>query len=230
MKDLTKLITKIDKSTNDQIAVGLSQDEKNELLAMLKSVDTQYDTQPCNNIIDFENCVSIPSKIQVLPQTREFVFESCLTCTTGQPVTVPIAPDDYLGSTMCTLYPIKIVGCIQYIAIADAFFNSGCFIESDNNERTPVSLCPTAPTLTPSSPPKTSGISVQGSVCVDTIVGYTASSNTCSSPIPCDAISVCLDPFTVSSEKILFSGKFILPITTNCEDIPSCSPTTCPIP
>lgn len=228
MKDLTKSITEIDKSINEQIAIGLSQDEKNELLAMLKSVDTQYDTTPYNNIIDFENCVSIPSKIQVLPQTREFVFESCLTCTTGQPVTVPIAPDDYPGPTMCTLFPIKIIGCIQYIAIADVFFNSGHFIESDNNDRTPVSLCPTA--LIPSAPPKTSGISVQGSVCVDTIVGYTASSSTCSSPIPCDAISVCLDPFTVSGEKILFSGKFILPITTNCGDIPSCSPTTCPIP
>ncbi|AGK97889.1 hypothetical protein [Clostridium pasteurianum] len=228
MKDPTKLISEINKLTNDQIAVGLSQDEKNELLAMLKSVDAQYDTQPYHNIIDFENCVSIPSKIQVLPQTRKFVFESCLICTTGQPVTVPIAPDDYLGPTKCTLYPIKIVGCIQYIAIADVFFNSECFIESDNNERTPVSLCPSP--LTPSAPPKTSGISVQGSVCVDAIVGYTASSSTCSSTISRDAISVCLDPFTVSGEKILFSGKFILPAITNYGDIPSCSPTTCPIP
>ena len=217
----------MNKSTNEQIAVGLSEEEKDELLSMLKSVDTQDAIETCNNIVSFENCVSIPNKIGVLPQAREFIFESCLTCTTGEPVTIPVTPDN-CPPVMCTLFPIKIVGCIQYIAIADVLFNSGCFIESDNNEQTTTSLCPT--TLSPSAPPKTSGISVSGSVCVDTIVGFTSSSSTCSSPIPCNAISVCLDPFTASDQKISFSGKFILPTTTDCGNIPSCSPTTCPTP
>lgn len=233
MKDLDELIIEMDKIAENQTAAELSDSEKKELLAMLDFSGKPAEPDPpahrhhhipCSTIVDFQNCIEVPNNISVLPQAREFIFQSCLTCVTGQPTTIPITVPG-CDTVNATLYPIKIVGCIQYIAVADVIFSGGCYIKTNNNTRTSQSICPTDPPVS-----STTGVSAAGCVCVDTVVGYTSNASSVSNAIPCSSISVCLNPFTVDAfGKISFSGKFLLPSITNCGSIPPCSPTACPV-
>ena len=227
MKNIHESLLDMDKFTKKQLAATLDDNEKKELLSMLDSITEQSsNTVECStsNIVNFENCISIPNGITVLPQAREFVYDSCLTCVKGDATIVTINPPN-CPPINASLYPIKIIGCIQYIAIADVNFASDiCYIKTSNNTSTVQSICPSAPPI----PTDTSGISVTGSVCVNTIVGFTANTPDCSSSIPCNVISVCLDSFTVDKNgRLLISGKFILPTITDCGTIPPCSKTSC---
>lgn len=229
MKDLDDLMIEMNKIARQQIAVELNEDDKKELLSMLGSTSSSAagdaELSNCSTIVDFQNCIEIPNNISVSPVKSELVFQSCLTCVTGPATRVPITTPPNCPPIEATLFPIKIVGCIQYIAVADVLFNNVCFVSTENNLRTSTSICPS-----PAPVSETTGLSASGCLCVDTIVGYTTSQSCVGSPIPCSAIAVCLDPVTVNDfGKLSFSGRFLLPNITDCSVIPSCVPTTCPI-
>lgn len=224
MKDLVELMIEMNKLTKQQIAVDLSEADKQELLSVLDNTDyssNQIDVPSTE--VAFQNCIDIPSNISVTPKEREFAFQSCLNCITGESVSVPITPPN-CPQIEAILFPIKIIGCIQYMAVADVSFANGCYVKIKNNIITNESICPSAPptsTLT--------GLSVFGCICVDKIVGYTSKESCFSTSIPCTSIGVCLDPFTASSGKLTFSGKFLLPNITDCSSIPGCTSANCPV-
>ncbi|AGK97907.1 hypothetical protein [Clostridium pasteurianum] len=226
MKDINKLLIEMDNLTAEQIAIGLNTNDKDELLSLLGSANTQDDSISCNNIVNFESTISIPNKIEATPNAREFVFKSFLNRTTGQPITVPVTPQNCSGTIPITLYPIKIVGFIQYIGIANVIFNNGFNISiTDNTTTTPLTATPLSPS---SLPPKTSYISLQDSIGVDTVIGYTVSADKYSNPIPSSVLSVSLNPFTVSGQNILFSGHFILPLANGSSSLANDLPTPSP--
>jgi hypothetical protein len=223
-------------NNNNELTATLDDAEKDELLSMINSIteDTKEELDcTTSNIIGFANTASVPNGITVLPKAREFIFNSTLTCIRGTATVVTITPPN-CPPIKASLYPIKVIGCIEYIAIANVNFqNDICYIKADDNITNTTSIAPAsppAPTASPASlssvPNASSGISVSGSLSVNSIVGYSAENPECSGTIPSNAISVALDAFTVdSSGRLSISGNFVLPVITNCNDIPLASPT-----
>lgn len=230
MKDIKDIMKEMDKLAQKQVAVELSEEEKNELMSLLGSTDRNHGTiEPCCNVVPFCCTVDVPKGFTVDltdAEEQEIDYVTCLTCCKDPDkavwVEAPIANCPGSDPLRFKATPVRIVGGIQFI-ITGPEVKGCCHVEegaaTDGNV-----VCPTP------TPGEGADICCIGSVCVDQVVAYVPGKpdEECK-VIPCEKVGVCFEP--VSTEDcngntiVKFTGKFILP--TDCKHT-ICTQTPCP--
>lgn len=227
MKDIKEIMMEMDNIAEIQVAADLSEDEKEELKNLIHA-STLGDPPPCGPCTDeVPYCckVSIPKDFSANFTEKRLSVVSKLFCFVDPcPCDVTCTPSASCATTpiTITLYPVRVIGCIQFIANASS-------LQGDCGVVNPTGLTP----LSNATDKKTVTICCQGSLCVDQIVDFHKNAPTRDERKPrkidCTNLQASIDVKledcncgTPGDIKVVsFSGLFKLPKTC---PTPTCAP------
>lgn len=177
MKDIREIMMEMKSSTNEQIAVELSEEEKEELKNLIhadgKGPHHQWGkptpkptpppcSEPCTDEVPYCNKVLIHNGFTTNIQDKRLAVVSSLYCFVD-PCPCEVSCTANLGTCQeilrLTVYPIRVIGCLSYVASASS-------VQGEAGVANPIGLTPLS-ALT-----NDAAISTQGTICVNQIVKF----------------------------------------------------------
>jgi hypothetical protein len=225
VKDIREIMMEMKSSTNEQIAVELSEEEKSELKNLIHTEDVKGFpwgrptpppcVEPCSDEVPYCNKVLVPNRLTVSVQNRRIAVSSSLYCFVD-PCPCEVSCTATLGSCQeilrLTVYPVRVIGCLNYVASIDGLTGEAGAVN-------PTGLTQLSALTNEAS------VSAQGTICVNQIVKFQKNPPTQDQRTPkriaadelgC-TINAAIEDCTCSSEEPLstrfvsFSGIFKLP-------------------